>query len=303
MFPIYKYTVNYRFQEKAVLPRYKGSIIRGLFGMHLRKTVCVNPKLSSCRTCVVGAKCAYCRMFEPTRQQGGDVIDLPHPFVLEPPEDNRTEYQTGDDFAFGLLLFGEAVEEFPYALVAFKGMEKIPIGFQGKRGAVVLSKITAFDKTIYDSAADRLEEYRVPCPAGWGPAPSGGATVNLVTPMRIMLDKRLQKRLTFKGFFKTLIRRISSLRYYYSREKMDPDEVRRLIEMSEDIKTVEDKTFWQDWKRYSAKQKEEMNLGGLVGAIRYRGDLEPFWPYLKLGELVHVGKNTSFGLGRYEIIQ
>ncbi len=230
------------------------------------------------------------------------MIDLPHPFVLEPPEDNRTEYQRGDNLIFHLLLFGDTVEDFPYALVALKGMEKTPIGFQGKRGAVVLDKINVFDKTIYDSEADRLEEYRVPCPVGRKSAPLGGATVKLVTPMRIMLDKRLQKRLTFKAFFKTLIRRISSLMYYYTSIKMDPDEVRRLIELSEDIKTVEDKTFWQDWKRYSAKQKEEMNMGGLVGAIRYRGDLEPFWPYLKLGELVHVGKNTSFGLGRYEII-
>jgi CRISPR/Cas system endoribonuclease Cas6 (RAMP superfamily) len=44
-----------------------------------------------------------------------------------------------------------------------------------------------------------------------------------------------------------------------------------------------------------------MRLGGFVGRARYKGKLDPFWPYLKMGEFVHVGKNASFGLGWYEM--
>jgi CRISPR/Cas system endoribonuclease Cas6 (RAMP superfamily) len=29
--------------------------------------------------------------------------------------------------------------------------------------------------------------------------------------------------------------------------------------------------------------------------------MDPWWPLLKAGEVLHVGKGTAFGLGRYRI--
>jgi len=45
-----------------------------------------------------------------------------------------------------------------------------------------------------------------------------------------------------------------------------------------------------------------MKFGGLLGTITYAGDLEPFIPYLALGEWIHIGGKTSFGLGKYNIV-
>ncbi len=46
-----------------------------------------------------------------------------------------------------------------------------------------------------------------------------------------------------------------------------------------------------------------MKLGGVVGTMRYRGELAPFLPYLKAGELLHVGSGTSFGLGQMRLLE
>ncbi len=54
-------------------------------------------------------------------------------------------------------------------------------------------------------------------------------------------------------------------------------------------------------ERYSARQDTRMKMGGFVGKVDYQGNLAEFVPLLKLGERVHIGKGTAFGLGRYEI--
>ena len=35
--------------------------------------------------------------------------------------------------------------------------------------------------------------------------------------------------------------------------------------------------------------------------LHWRGDLAPFHEFLALGELLHLGKNATFGLGRYHL--
>ena len=59
---------------------------------------------------------------------------------------------------------------------------------------------------------------------------------------------------------------------------------------------------WQQWTRYSSRQHSTVPMGGLVGelVVDTRG-LEPFWPYLWLGQWLHCGKGATMGLGRYVV--
>jgi hypothetical protein len=60
---------------------------------------------------------------------------------------------------------------------------------------------------------------------------------------------------------------------------------------------------WVDWERYSACQDGRMKLGGFVGTATFEGELDVFMPLLRLGEVVHVGKGTAFGLGKYRLME
>ena len=44
-----------------------------------------------------------------------------------------------------------------------------------------------------------------------------------------------------------------------------------------------------------------MLMGGIVGTVSYTGDLAEFLPLLRLCETFHLGKQTTFGLGKLTI--
>jgi CRISPR/Cas system endoribonuclease Cas6 (RAMP superfamily) len=67
------------------------------------------------------------------------------------------------------------------------------------------------------------------------------------------------------------------------------------------VETVDSSLEWIDWKRYSHRQDQAMMMGGLKGAITYKGDIGEFLPLIDLCSMVHLGKQTTFGLGQIEV--
>jgi hypothetical protein len=115
--------------------------------------------------------------------------------------------------------------------------------------------------------------------------------------------------LPFSLFFSFLLRRIRNLQHFYHEppscvEDASVGDARvedvRLLEQAKTIALLDHDWVWFDQARRS--HGCWMPQGGWVGDVRYRGDVAPFLPFLKCGELVHVGKGTSFGMGRFEII-
>ena len=58
---------------------------------------------------------------------------------------------------------------------------------------------------------------------------------------------------------------------------------------------------WHEQVRYSSRQKSRQLLGGLCGTLEVEGGLAPFLPLLRTAEVVHLGKETSFGLGKIRV--
>ena len=126
--------------------------------------------------------------------------------------------------------------------------------------------------------------------------------ISILTPLRLRFDGHITDKIEFHVLIRNLLRRISSLSYFHCGEKFQVD-FKGLIENARAINQIKSDTQWFDWKRYSTRQEEWMSLGGVTGTVSYEGDLTEFMPFLKLGEYVHVGKGTSFGLGKYKILE
>jgi CRISPR-associated endoribonuclease Cas6 len=125
--------------------------------------------------------------------------------------------------------------------------------------------------------------------------------LRFLTPARIKYNGKFIDNANFEIVIRNLLRRLSSLAEVHCGEKWDLD-WKGLIERTKVIKTDYSNLVWKDWERYSQRQDTKMNMGGFLGDITFEGDLYEFMPFLKLGEYLHIGKGTVFGMGKYEIM-
>lgn len=308
---------SYDFEIEALntlsLPPYKGSTLRGGLGNALKKISCVSRgKRYSCSNCPYRAGCVYSYVFETPADVEipvlGKVNFSPHPFVLEPPLDNKQIYNLGDKLLFSLILIGRANHYLPFFISAFEKLGEIGIG-KG-RGKYILKEVkTAYtpetvlykdtkgfifpDEIKSDLQNKHLNPHRK----------NDEITLNFLTPTRIMyLSKLLTKELPFHVLLSRLLERIKVLSDAHCGLPLSLPG-RELLNKSKKVSIKESNLYFYNWERYSNRQKKRMQLGGLVGKITYKGDIKVFIPFLKIGTYLHVGKNTSFGLGKFRIVK
>ncbi|HHM24402.1 MAG TPA: CRISPR system precrRNA processing endoribonuclease RAMP protein Cas6 [Bacteroidetes bacterium] len=150
---------------------------------------------------------------------------------------------------------------------------------------------SSFDKDISVSLSQLIDKYEREY------AEISLVSVTLVTPLRM---KRLGSE-NWHLYFRTLIRsvlvRMANLAYSYCGFEEFPEFPETLYRAGR-IRIVKENFVWEDWRPPNRRQDDSVRLGGFLGEIIYQGDITEFWPILRLGEVLHIGKNTSFGLGR-----
>lgn len=263
----------------------------------------------------------------------------PHPFVIEPPLDGRRTYAAGERLEFGLTLIGRGIDYLPYFIVAFEELGRTT-GLGRARGKFRLAEVWGESRnggpddwiTIYAGERRLLrDDFRIRTGAELLPSNDhdsrsrpfavhdhahdhshvsahahdhahdhGSLTIEFLTPTRLKFENSLTSDLEFHILIRNLLRRLSVLSYFHCGRRLDLD-FKGLIERAKQVETVSRSLRWVDWERYSARQETTMLMGGFVGTAEFRGALAEFVPLLKLGEVVHVGKGTVFGLGLFQL--
>jgi CRISPR-associated endoribonuclease Cas6 len=293
--------------EPLILPPYKGSTLRGGFGAAFRRIVCVI-RDKECSDCLLKGKCVYSYIFETPPPADTTVMRkyeaAPHPFVIEPPFERKRVYRPGEDLLFGLVLIGRAIDYLPYFIYTFDELGKTGIG-KG-RGEFELSSVASEGKTVYDATRktlSRVNALELPLDGKVGHGrKKTRLTLSFLTPTRISYSGSLTLDIEFHMIIRNLLRRISLLSYFHgSSSSLPPFDFKGTIEKAKAVDTVDKSLRWYDWERYSSRQEQRINMGGFVGEITFEGNFAPFVPLVKAGEVLHVGKGTAFGLGRYEV--
>jgi CRISPR-associated endoribonuclease Cas6 len=301
-----KYTFICQFENDAVLPPYKGSTFRGIFGIALKRVACAL-KRQECVDCLLKTRCLYARVFETPLAldvpEGSRISTPPHPFVIEPPPTERTEFKAGDEVTCGLLLFGEVNQSLPYFVYAFEQMGKIGIGkrVNGRRARFVLKEVKKGNESIYTDAEQKLslsDAVEDVAPTG-STDPASKVNVRIQTPLRLKFENEIKADLPFHVLVRAMLRRMSSLLNTWGDGEPDLD-YKGLIERAANVHIADSALRWFDWKRYSNRQDRKMFMGGILGSVSYEGALGEYLPLLHFCEKVHLGKNTSFGLGKIQ---
>lgn len=311
------YLARYKFtllpEDEMSLPQYLGSTLRGGFGSAFKKIVCCS-RDNVCSECLLKSKCIYSYIFETSPPEDSrklrNLESVPRPYIIDPPAfDSSAVYSPERPLRFYLTLIGRAIDYFPYFIVAFQELGKYGIG--KKRNKFTVQRVDGEDISVGNSEQVFFPEGKVLNKNYLYSMEDASLQVNtdqnkllnikFLSPVRLK-SETLQDVPVFRYFFGSLLRRLSSLSYFHCNTEFDID-YRDILSKAEEVKIYDNKSRWVDWERYSSRQKSAMKFGGLMGEVIYEGDLSPFMPYLVFGQWIHVGKNSTFGLGKYEIVK
>jgi len=228
-------------------------------------------------------------------------------FVISLPESGRINYKRGSTYNFGITVFcecGKAVHsDIPSRRDSFGAgkdtpqfetllkekllsSEKLENINDGLLGSFRLKNIEQLPEVKFTPKIQKLL--------------SSPVVIQFVSPLRMLRREPSAdgKRyfdpdfFDFERFFELLYLRINKDLLGYSIPKEGiPDYPK--------CELINKTLLWVDMP-YSDGRK---TLGGIIGKIRFKAELEPLWKELLwLGEYVHVGNNTSFGFGEYRIL-
>ncbi len=314
MLPFIHLQVNIKAIDRINLPLNPGSAIRGFFGFMFKRIVCSDYQ-KECSKCLLNQNCAYSYIFETPVPDNSEVMrkyeHIPKPFVLFPPLTKGGIIQQNSETFLKLTIIGKAISYLPYFVYTLINLGDHGIG--RKRAKFEIKDIAHLNSTEKDSIIYRKGDEKV----FFDPSKIDYTLLEryidklsektelvfyFLSPLRITYDgKNLQpESLEFHNIIRVLLRRVFLLSKFHTSSPLDID-FKDLIEKSQDIKKLHSDLFWYNLRRHSSRQHRFINMGGIMGNAVFQGDFKPFLPFLVLGTYINMGKNTTFGLGKFDV--
>jgi hypothetical protein len=257
---------------------------------------CCNTLQSSCGVCSENSTCPYRIVFAQQLSSDPEIVRLHQkpslPFSL---------YVDGDKgdilcCTVGLVIIGSAVnytEIFHAALVSMIETAVCPIlsgsefrlilyclDYEGIRS--LISNLTSLAQGVILLSGRHILQNTVH---------SDSARLSFYSPLRLLSNGSITHRFDFATFFRSQLRRCSSLFTYYGSGNIDLD-FAGLSQAAQKISVLEDGINYT-LPHWTNRQ----NMAGMVGSVELVGLVEPMYAILLLGSYFNAGKGATFGSG------
>ena len=283
--------------KESRLPMYKTSALRGGLGEILLRENCLRDR--QCDGCTLKSECIVQRilyskmLIQPDFMGKGDSVG----YVINC-EDKSTDKKEGDILEFEILLFGRMIAYYGVILQAYMKLGNEGLGSDDATYEIV--QVTDSRKRVL--YANGIEERKPESMKLSDYVEYRRRKLRLKmemhfhTPLCVKYKKEIQKEFNIEAIMYAIERRLYMLNCY---EGVDSGR----IKLEEHIpKLTGQLVETVSMKRYSSRHGDAMWLNGICGMAVIENVDDMAQELLLAGELIHVGKNTSFGFGRYTLM-
>lgn len=311
--PFHRYQVELCLARPLAMPSSNRSVLwRGAFGAVFRSLVCHDTRLD-CATCPLRARCPYPAVFAPSarpdRPEIARLRDPPRPFVLRDPRPDDDELPADRPLPLGITLVGTAATELPYFVVTFRRLGEEGLGRDRVRFRVAgLRALDAAGLPTGDVLAEDGSVRLVTKPltasdlARPGDADATRVRIRFRTPTDVRhAGEQPGDAPSFGALIRRARDRAGALAAFYGGGSLvnDPSAV---AEAASRVALVQSDVSGETLLRRSARTGERHPLEGVVGWAAYEGPgLGALLPWLRVAEVLGVGKHTTFGQGQIEV--
>ena len=286
----------------ARMPETKTAALRGGMGeMMLRQNCVMDRNCGKCffhKACIV-RNAFYTRMEKkPAYVTGDESVG----YLIEC-TDPCTEFQKGSIFEFTMTLFGDSIAFFNIYLQAIchlgmNGLGKDRARFRilevrnsgissDQRGTVVRGNTVNIEEYRIGMLSDHIRKRKEKLQAS-----NGAWSIKFLTPLSMKYRQEYMTEFWAEALVKGAARRVQMLDYYIGTESEIPEFSAYPEIRAQDVRR-------SSVKRYSGTQDSHMTLRGIKGKAVFGSMPDECLDYLIAGELIHIGRNTSFGFGKY----
>ena len=282
--------------EDCILPQNKASALRGGMGQMLMQNNCI--RNMECSDCDFKADCLMRRiMYSPFDIRPRFVNDGESAGYIIECEDYRTQVERGEIIEFRMILFGKTIAYFSQILQAFYQLGMTGLGSDQGRYSIIAVTNTNRESLLEGSNVYKdkyiirtLDEY-----VNYRLKKRRGNRMLFHTPVTIKYNGAILTEFNAEAIVRTLTRRLLMLDCFegIETEQLRFDTIPVIVgQRTRDI----------DVKRYTTRQKRKIHMEGIRGYVDFDTIDDDLYAVMLAGEIIHIGKHTSFGFGRYTMV-